>query len=265
MKISCLGPDGSYSHLAVKNLCPNAKVMLCRTFSQAVNELINGNSDGVILPIENSIQGGVLQNLDLLQKSEGLCAVKEYVLKIDHRLAYMEGAKKEDIKVIYSHQQALSQCAEYLRANFPDARLVNTNSTSESLEMISDFSAAGIVGSHMKKSGMVMSPENIADETSNFTHFLLVKSGYENIETHTSKMFFSAVCKHRPGTLLKLLQVIYVYDLNMTKIESRPIKSSPGEYRFFIEFEGDYSDWKVKKAIEDIKAECRSFKLIGAY
>lgn len=265
MKISCLGPDGSYSHLAVKNLCPDAEVELCRTFSQAVSELIKENADGVILPIENSIQGGVLQNLDLLQKSEDLYAVKEYVLKIDHRLAYMAGAKKEDIKIIYSHQQALSQCEEYIRTNFPEARLVNTNSTSESLDMIRDFSAAGIVGSHMKREGIVISPENIADETSNFTHFLLVERGYENIEPHTSKVFFSAVCKHRPGTLLKLLQVIYVYDLNMTKIESRPIKSSPGEYRFFIEFEGDYADWKVKKAIEDIKAECRSFKLIGAY
>lgn len=265
MKISCLGPDGSYSHLAVKNLCPNAEVTLCRTFSGALNELVQEKVDGVILPIENSIQGGVLQNLDLLQKSEGLYAVREYVLKIDHRFAYMAGAKKEDIKVIYSHPQALSQCTEYLRTNFPEARLVNTNSTSESLDMIKDFSAAGIVGSHMKRDGIVISPENIADETSNFTHFLLVERGYDKIEPHTSKVFFSAVCKHRPGTLLKLLQVIYVYDLNMTKIESRPIKSSPGEYRFFIEFEGDYSDWKVKKAIEDIKAECRSFKLIGAY
>ncbi len=246
-------------------MCEGDEIILCPTFFHAVNTLLSGEADGVVLPIENTIQGGVLQNLDLLQKTEDVYAVREYVLKIDHRLALMEGATIKDVKKVYSHQQALGQCAEFLTENLPNASLIATDSTAESLNMITDKSCAGIVGSHVKREGIMVSCENIADESSNFTHFLLVKRGVESVAEHTSKVFISAVCKHRPGALLKLLQVMYVYNLNMTKIESRPIKSSPGEYRFFVEFEGDISDWKVKKAIEDIKEECRVFKLLGAY
>ncbi len=265
MKITCLGPDGSYSYLAAKKLCPNNEILLCATFSQAVGELVRGEADGVVLPIENTIQGGVLQNLDLMQKSADLYAVKEYILPIDHRLAMREGATLSDIKKVFSHQQALSQCSDFLNEKLPMANLIATDSTAESLNKIVDNSCAGIVGAHVKREGIVVSDMPISNESSNFTHFLLLKKGREHLNEHSEKIFFSATCLHRPGALLRLLQVMYVYDLNLTKIESRPIKETPGEYRFFIEFLGDIANWKVKKAIEDIKAECSDFKLLGVY
>lgn len=265
MKVSCLGPDGSYSCLAARELSPDAEIVLCPTFLQAIASLGKGESDAVVLPIENSIQGGVLQNLDLLQRTEDLYAVKEYVLKIEHRLAYLNGSSLDKIRTVYSHPQALGQCSDFLNDYLPNAKQEAVDSTAESLEKIVDETCAGIVGSHVKREGIVLSEKSISNEASNFTHFLLLKRGKENIAEHTKRVFFHANCRHRPGALLKLLQVIYVYDLNMTKIESRPIRTSPGEYSFFIEFEGDYSDWKVKKAIEDIRSECSSLKILGAY
>jgi len=265
MKISCLGPEGSYSVLAARAMRPHDEVTVYKNFPMAAAALESGNADGVVLPIENSLQGAVLQNLDIVQTFPDLYAVEEYVLRIDHRLAYKKGADLSRIRRVYSHRQALSQCGEFLYKNFPSAELIPTDSTAQSLEMITDDETAGIVGSHVKKEGVELSKENIADEKENYTHFLLFVKGEDGFREHSSKIFFSATLKDVPGALLKLLQVIYVYDLNMTKIESRPIKERPGEYRFFIEFEGDRADWKVIKAIDDIKEHCLSFRLIGMY
>lgn len=265
MKITCLGPTGSYSFLAAERLCPDAEILGKDTFSFAISALLKGEADGVVLPIENTIQGGVLQNLDSFQKAEDLFAVKELLLPIDHRLAMKEGATLKDIQTVFSHQQALNQCSQFLSEKLPHAKLVQTDSTCESLNCIRDFSTAGIVGGHVKKEGITISEESIANEKGNFTHFLLLKKGKENLPLHSKKVFFSATCPHKPGALLRLLRAMYSFDLNLTKIESRPIPSSPGEYRFFIEFVGDIFDERVKKAVEDIKEECAEFRLLGAY
>lgn len=265
MKISCLGPDGSYSCLAARSLCPKDEIILCKSFPLVTEKLKSGEVDGAVLPIENSLQGAVLQNLDIIQAMPDFFAVKEHIQRIDHRLATLSGAPLEGIKRIYSHQQALLQCGKYLSEKFPSAQLIATNSTTESLEKITDKSVAGIVGAHIRREGISLSKENIADEKENFTHFLLFVRGNNSFAEHTSKIFISASLKDEPGTLLKLLQVIYVYDLNMTKIESRPIKDRPGEYRFFIEFLGDRADWKVLKAIDDINEHCLSLRVIGMY
>ena len=264
MRTACLGPEGSYSELAAKKLCPDSEIVLCRTFSDAVELLRSGAVDCAALPIENSIQGGVLQNLDLLQASKDLFAVRELVLPIDHRLAAKAGTRLSDILTVCSHEQAIGQCSEFLRRVLPQADCEFTKSTAESLSRVDDHTA-GIVGAHVRAEGIVLSDENIADEKRNFTHFLLIKKGKENLPEHTEKIYICAVLAHRPGTLLQLLQCIAQFGLNLTKIESRPIKDVPGEYRFFIEFEGDYASAVVRDALEEIRTHCRQFRLLGAY
>lgn len=264
-KISYLGPEGSYSQLAAKKMCPEAALMPCQSFPQVFSSLTSGLSDGAVVPIENTLNGGVLQNIDLLQETEGICAVGECTIKIDHRLAMFEGADESGIKFIYSHSQALEQCAKYLYAKFPTAQLVPTPSTAASLEKIRTKSDAGIVGAHTKKQGLVLSENNISDGNNNFTHFLLLKRGEADKNTHSNKIYFSVTCANRSGALLLLLNRVSQYGLNMTKIESRPVKNLPDEYRFFIEIEGDYSSENVKTALEDIKNAANSFKLLGCY
>lgn len=278
MKIAYLGPEGSYSHLAAKKFIEtseNSSVSSneCVPFRNATEVLaavVAGRVDGAAVPIENSLQGGVLQNLDLLQDSDGLYAVAECVLKIDHRLVYKEGVKFSEIGRVYSHRQALGQCAAFLSREMPFAALRDAESTAFGLvKAMEDESgkSAAIVGAHTEhlRAGFTMSEECISDEKNNYTHFLLIKKGEDSLPLHTQRVFFSTVCPHRPGSLCELLQIIAKYGVNMTKIESRPVKNTPGDYRFFIEADCDLADENVKEMFARIKAGTLEFKLIGAY
>ena len=185
MKIAYLGPEGSYSHLAAKKFIGEKEgasvANECVPFrTEVLAAVVTGRVDGAAVPIENSLQGGVLQNLDLLQELEDLYAVSECVLKIDHRLVYKEGVKFSEIGRVYSHRQAFGQCSAFLSREMPFAALRDAESTAFGLvkatEDESDKSAA-IVGSHTEnlRAGFVMSEECISDEKNNYTHFLLIK------------------------------------------------------------------------------------------
>ncbi len=267
MKIGCLGPSGSYSEIAAAKLSPSAKVVLYKNFPAVVNALKKGEVDEIALPIENTIQGGVLQNMDLLEREENLFAVEEYDLKIEHRLVLQAGASLEDITKIYSHPQAIGQCIEFLSEKMPFAVPMPVSSTTEGLSKAQGKNEACIVGLHTCQGlkGYSVYPANIADEKVNYTRFVLVKKGENYLNKHSRRIYFAARLLHRPGSLFRLLGVIDGYGLNMTKIESRPIKDKPGEYRFFIEIEGDYLAPEIKNALADMKKLCQYFKLLGCY
>ncbi|MDE7083170.1 MAG: hypothetical protein K2O89_05655 [Clostridia bacterium] len=260
-----LGPCGSYSHLAAIKMRPKSELLPCGNFHAVMSAVVTGECDFAVIPIENTLNGGVLQNIDLLQSVEGVVAVEEMTLPLDHRLATLNGAKYSGISRIYSHEQPLAQCRDYLLENFPDAQLMATSSTAASLDMVKTFSDAAIVGAHVKREGIVLSNENIADGKNNFTHFLLVRRGCIEENKQSSKIYFSVTCAHRSGALLDILEPMRAGGLNMTKIQSRPIKDRAGEYRFFIEAEGDYSKISVRKVLEGVKNSAKSYKLLGAY
>lgn len=268
MKIGCLGPSGSYSCLAAKALAPEAEIVTYQNFPSVVDSLQRGETDEIALPIENSLQGGVLQNMDLLADAEDLFAVKEYILPVEHRLVTLAGSTLSGIKKVYSHPQALGQCSVFLSEKLPRAQLVPTESTAAGLKKLSSPSDACIVGAHLTKElghGYFVYPEPIADEEKNFTYFELVKKGKDHFAPHTSHVYFAVQLPHRPGALYALLSVVNRYGLNMTKIESRPIKNILGEYRFFIEVEGDHASGTIRSAIAEMKACCTRFKLLGCY
>ena len=263
--VSYLGPQGSYSSLAAKALAPEARELPCGSFYAAADALERGVADCAVLPVENTLQGAVTQNLDLLYASPDLFAVREYLLKIEHRLIAKEGTKLSDIRRVFSHEQAILQCGKFIVQNLPQAKIVCTDSTMQSVSRIAEAGDAGIVGSHVRAEGLSFIGENIADEPKNFTHFLLIKKGRESLPEHSDFIYFAATCPHEPGALLKMLQILSVYDLNMTKIESRPIKNSPGEYCFFIEFKGDAADKNVRAALSRLQEYTKNFRLLGCY
>ena len=281
MKIAFLGPEGSYSHLAAKEFLKTESTGVkavgewdeCvpfRNFPEVLAAVVSGKADAAAIPIENSLQGGVSQNLDLLQDCENLYAVKEEIIRVDHRLIYKKGMKLSEIGRVYSHRQALDQCAAFLTKEMPFASLREAESTgfgiSRAVEDDSGKSAA-IAGAHTEnlRSGFVMSEESISDEKNNYTHFLLIKKGESALPKASNRVFFSAVCPHRPGSLLELLQIIAKYGINMTKIESRPVKDRPGDYRFFIEADCDIASKEVKEMFAAIRCHTLEYKLLGAY
>ena len=127
--------------------------------------------------------------------------------------------------------------------------------------------SAAIAGVHFcrLRKGFVMSEESIADEKQNFTHFLFVKKGKEALPEHSERNYFSAVCLHKPGSLAQLLEIIAKHGTNMTKIESRPVKDRPGEYRFFIEADCDIASPKTQEMLTEIQKNTLESKLLGAY
>lgn len=265
MKIGYLGPQGSYSQIAALAFKGDNICLPYPSFYALFKALRLGQTDSIVLPIENTLNGGVMQNLDLLQDAEAALAVEETRVKIDHRLVTLKGADKSKINRIYSHAQALGQCAKYLEEHFPNAKQIQTPSTSGCLEMIKSESDAGIIGSHCSADGFEISEECISDEQINYTQFLRVEKLSAMPERRSAKIYFSVTCKHEPGALMRLLSVFANRSLNMTKIESRPIKERVGEYRFFIELEADYASANVKRALEEIKNYTNSFKLLGCY
>ncbi len=278
MKIAYLGPEGSYSHLAAKKFLSEAvqkegelnECIPFRNFPEVFAAVSAGKVDAAALPIENSLQGGVLQNMDLLQESEDLYAVKEEVLRIDHRLVYKEGTDLKEIGRVYSHRQALNQCSGFLSKQMPFAALRETESTGFGLikAMEDDTGkSAAIVGSHTEnlRKGFVMGEESISDEQQNYTYFLLVKKGEKSLPKTSNRIFFSAVCPHKPGSLIELLSIIAKHGINMTKIESRPVKNRPGDYRFFIEADCDVATAQVQSLLQEVKENTLECKLLGAY
>ena len=281
MKIAFLGPEGSYSHLAAQAFLAMESVgektindwdecVPFRNFSEVLAAVKNGRVHAAAIPIENSLQGGVTQNLDLLQATEGVYAVKDCVLTIEHRLIYKKGVKFSEIGRVYSHRQALDQCSMFLNREMPFASLRETESTgfgvTKAMEDTSGKSAAiaGVQTTNLR-SDFVMSEECISDEKNNFTHFLLIKKGVESVAKTSERIFFSAVCLHKYGSLLEVLQIIANSNINMTKIESRPVKGCPGEFRFFIEAECDIASVQVQEMLLKIRENTLECKLLGAY
>ena len=264
MTIGYLGPDGSFSRLAADSFRPQAQKRAYPSFRDLFEGLERGECDFIAAPIENSLNGGVLQNIDLLQSHADFFAFEQVAIKVDHRLALLKGADAARVTRIYSHQQAFAQCGEYLARNFPQAELIASPSTSAGLKLVRSKHEGAIVGSHVTDPRFDISPHNIADELSNVTSFLLIKKGGE-LPQRSSKLFFSATCPHRPGALVDLIKPIKEHGFNMTKIESRPIRERPGEYRFFIETEGDSGDKKALAMLEAVKGASASFRLLGCY
>lgn len=264
-KIGYLGPDGTYSSIGAKALCPQGDFTPYPSFFTLFGALQRGETDGIVLPIENSLNGAVTQNLDLLQETEGVYAKASCQVKIEHRLVTLAGADKSRITRIYSHPQALAQCAKYLAKNFPNAHLHQTASTAECLEKIVLPTDAGIVGAHCEKQGYELDGQTISDEENNYTQFLLVERGAPDESAVTNRLFFSVTCRHRAGALFELLGVLKDGNMNMTKIESRPIKDRAGEFRFFIEAEGNYALPEVKAVIDRLRQSAHSLKLLGCY
>ncbi|MCD8308815.1 MAG: ACT domain-containing protein [Clostridia bacterium] len=264
-KVGYLGPEGSYCQIAAQHMCPDAELVPYGSFHLVVNALLGGETSAAVLPIENTINGAVRQNIDLLQMHSELCAVRQHTVKIDHRLFTLKGADKLKIKRIYSHTQALDQCAAFISQNYPYATTVATDSTSGALSLVKTEEDAAIAGVQCSKQGLDMSSYCISDEKNNYTHFLKIIKGSIPQDFRCQRVFISMTCPNVPGGLLNLLQIIYSYGLNMAEIESRPIKDRVGEYRFFIELEADYSSPNVQKALQDLKSKTNSFRILGCY
>lgn len=261
--ISFLGPKGTFSHEAASMLGDDL-VPYCTI--PAVMESIDSNQcvKGIV-PIENSIEGPVGITLDSLAHEFDLNIVGEIVISINQNLIVNPGSKIEDIKDIYSHQQAISQCQSFIREkNIQPHYAVSTASAAKNI--VGDKSKAAI--GHSKSAelyGLEILEANIQDVDNNETRFIVLSKEDTNPTGNDKTSIIFSIYEDHPGSLYRILGIFDRYNINLTKIESRPSKQGLGKYLFFVDFYGHYKEEMIKKIIMDIEDNTYFFKVLGSY
>lgn len=266
MKVSFQGEPGAYSEQAVFNYYgKDVETLPCESFDVMFDSVMSGKSDAALAPIENSLAGSIHQNYDLLLRHD-LHIVGEYFLRVQHCLIANPGVKMEDIKKAISHPQALGQCAVYLRNHGIKAEQVYD--TAGSVKMLKESGARDVAAIASRRAaelyGMQILEEGIEDNQENFTRFLAVQrdSVIPESDAKTSIVF---TLKNVPGSLFKAMSVFALRDIDLTKIESRPLQGKPWEYLFYIDFIGSTQDETVQRALDHLGEYAMTLRVLGSY
>ena len=261
------GTDGAYSQAAMhKFFSKDVNSFHVQTFRDAMEAIEEGSADFAVLPIENSSAGMVSEMYDLLEEFENYI-VGEVILPINHYLVGTENTTLESIERVYSHPQALMQCSKFLNrhGSWQQIGAANTAVAAKKILNENDPTQAAICSEHAAEIyGLKILEEKINHNHNNSTRFIVVT----NQKIFLKKAQKISICfevAHESGSLYHLLSHFIYNDLNMTKIESRPIEGKTWEYRFFVDFEGNMGDAAVKNAIRGLREESKSLKILGNY
>ena len=261
------GTEGAYSEAAMKRYFgENCNSFYVRTFREAMEAIEDGAADFAVLPIENSTAGAVDEMYDLLVEFENYI-VGETVIPIRHTLSGLPGASLKDVKTVYSKGVALMQATHFLDAHSSWQRINVANTAIAAKKVVEDQdpSQAAVCSVYAAKvHGLQVLADNINDNEHNSTRFIVV-TNQKIFLKHASKISICLEVSHESGSLYRVLSHFIYNDLNMTKIESRPIEGRDWEYRFFIDFEGNMADGAVKNAIRGLREECRNLRILGNY
>jgi len=266
IKVAFQGEPGAYSEeAAFKYFGNSVETVGCKTLSDVFQILEDDKVDYAIVPVENSLEGVVGQAYDLLLKHD-LKACGEVFHRIKHCLISFPNTDLESIKKVYSHPQALGQSRKFLEGL--KVEIIPFYDTAGSIKMIKEKNLRNVAGiaSEMaaKIYGMKVLVEGIETNHQNYTRFLIL-SKKDSKPTGDDKTSIIFSTKHVPGALYKALGIFSVSDINLTKIESRPIPGKPWEYNFHLDIEGHHKDKIVNEALEILKHNSLFMKVIGSY
>ncbi len=263
--IAYLGPPATHTHLAcLEKFGSSVKTYPLESIPEVFAYVERGKAQFGIVPVENSTEGVVNRTLDMFIEAE----VKirgEVLLRISHDLLSRNGEAGK-VKKIYSHPQALAQCRQWLRQNFPHAELRETLSTAQAARLAADEEEAAAVASSFAAEiyGLKVIEAGIEDYRYNYTRFLVLGKNISPMtgQDKTSLLFSIA---DAPGALFAILKPFAERRINLTKIESRPIKNKPWEYIFFLDFEGHASDDNIQAVLRELQSKVLFYKLLGSY
>jgi len=260
-----LGPAATHTHLAcIERFGSSVRPLPEESIQEVFEAVEKGKANFGVVPIENSTEGVVSRTLDMFIDSEvKICG--EILIRISHDLLSLSGESKE-IEKIYSHPQALAQCRQWLRRNYPNIPLVETASTAKAAQMAAEDPKAAAIASSFASDlyGLKVIQSQIEDYVHNYTRFLVLsrQGGGRTGKDKTSLLFSIA---DSPGSLHGALKPFAEKSINLTKIESRPIKERPWEYVFFVDFEGHCADGNVEEAMSELRKKVLFLKLLGSY
>lgn len=267
LTVGFLGPRGSFTEEAALKMFRDlgATFIAHASIQDVFRAVVNGEAHYGVVPLENSLEGSVGETLDLLaQLDVKICGETE--IKIKHNLIARPGTKLEEVKVVLSHPMALAQCRNFIYSRLKSARIETRFSTAEAVKEAIETPGYAAIGSELAATiyGGEIIVKGIEDHRDNYTRFIAI--GYKPIDKGASfKTSIIFTVKDVPGALYKALEPFAVRGINLSKIESRPIKERPWEYMFFTDIEGSLEDQKVIEALEELRDKTTSLKILGTY
>ena len=264
--VACQGVEGAYAQIACEKMVKNPYIMYFKNFEGVFNAIDQGLCQYGILPIENSTAGSVKKVYDLMVH-HNFSIVRTFRLQIDHQLLANPGAALADIKEIYSHEQAISQCSEFL-ATCKDVKIIPVENTAVAAAMVAKSGRKDVAAissrNCMELYGLVSLAASIQDKDNNRTRFICISKNLE-IYPGADKTSVLMILNHRPGSLYRVLARLYALGINVTKLESRPIPERDFEFMFYFDLETSVYSEEFVQMICELDELCESFTYLGSY
>ena len=264
--VACQGVEGAYSQIACEKIFKNPMILYFKSFEGVFQAIDQGLCRYGILPIENSTAGSVNKVYDLMKK-HNFSIVRTYRMKVDHNLLANRGAAINQIKEIYSHEQAINQCSGFLQS-LPGVAVIPVANTAVAAKMVAESGRMDVAALSSRSCAELYSLINLAgsvqDQGNNHTRFICISKNME-IYPGADKTSIMMILPHRPGSLYRVLARLYTLGINVTKLESRPLPDREFEFMFYFDLETSiYSDEFVQLMCE-LDEFCEEFKYLGSY
>lgn len=269
-KIGFLGPEGNFTHRAALIYTSNkvAELVGLPSIRETILAVQHGELDLAVIPFENSLEGAVPIVLDVLAWEVDLQIIEELILPISQTLMIAPGVRWQDITEVYTHPQSAGQCRLFLERNLPQAKLYLTNSNAEGAKQAKMKGiTAGAIGPEQAADifGLEVVMRDIQDKDNNFTRFVVVGKNISPATEEQNKTSIVFSTEHKPGGLACILDILSLWDINLSKIESRPSRGKFGRYIFFIDIEGHVTNPDVRDALTMVKRKTTFYKFLGSY
>ena len=266
-KIYFQGTFGAYSHLAALSIDNKAEIIPCKTFDECFVKASKDVNSKIIIPESNRITGNI--GIEYLIFKHRLNIYAEYFQKIEHNLLGLPGVKISDIKDVYSHGQALSQCSKFIKSyNLVEHVRADTAGSAEMISKNKDKSKAAIASSLSAKTyNLEIIKKNIENEKGNLTRFLVMGKNISQPQFGKKKYITSFLfkLKSKPAALYQSLGGFAINGINLTKLQSYPEKNSFDSFFFLCELDGHIEDPKVQKSLEELGLHCQDFHVLGVF
>ena len=266
-KIYFQGTFGAYSHLAALSVDPKASIIPCKTFDECFSNASKDPSSRIIIPESNRITGNI--GIEYLIFHYRLNIYSEYFQKIEHNLLVLPGTKISEIKNVYSHSQALSQCSKFIKSNNLSEHVrADTAGSAEMISKTKEKKNAAIASTLSAKTyGLEILKKNIENEKGNLTRFLIMGKNISQPEFSNGKYITSFLfkLKSKPAALYQSLGGFAINGVNLTKLQSYPEKNSFDSYFFLCDLDGHIEEVRVKKSLEELGLHCEDFHVLGVF
>ena len=266
-KIYFQGTYGAYSHLAALSIDPKAEIIPCKTFDECFLKASKDTSSKMIIPESNRITGNI--GIEYLIFEYRLNIYAEYFQKIEHNLLVLPGTKMSDLKDVYSHGQALSQCSKFIKSqNLIEHVRADTAGSAEMVSKEKDKTKAAIASSLSAKTySLEIIKNNIENEKGNLTRFLIMGKNIKQPEFTDKKYITSFLfkLKSKPAALYQSLGGFAINGVNLTKLQSYPEKNTFDSFFFLCDLDGHIEDLKVQKSLEELGLHCQDFHVLGVF